>query len=171
MATEAAERYAFNAAIFSIPFLLAAILLFLLVRNDLRSCCLASAALCVHPLWTVTDPWYDNGAWLRLASTAWMVVALVATTAAMISVYRHRRAPRPRLNLRITYGSLMVLTVFAAMALALARPPLSEQIPVSRSLPALGMMIAMVVAFQPGGLRHQRERPARVEVPGATKSE
>ncbi len=161
----AAERYAFYAALLSISLIVASIAVFLFVRNDLRSSALAAATLCVHPLWTVTDAWYDNGATLRLASNIWICVGCVAISAALLAVYRHGANTRGCLNGRFTCRSLLMLAVIVAIILVLVRPPLADEIPVSKSLPALGLMVMLIIALRPSETRHRDERATGIEIP------
>ncbi len=161
----AAESYAFYAALFSIPMTVAAILLFLFARHDLRAVSLAAATLCVHPLWTVTETWHDNGAALRLASTVWIVVACLALVAALFSTYRNGIQTWKRPDLRFTIQSLVILTTAVAILLVLARPPIADVIPASRSVPAVGLAFMLFVAFRSSGQRRRNQLPDRIEVP------
>ena len=163
-AIAAAEEYAFRSGLFSICLILASIAIFLLVRSDLRSSAITAAMLCVHPLWTVTHVWHDNGATLRLASTIWIFFGCVAILAALGSVYRHRSVPRGRLNLRFTSMSLLMLATLVAIVLVLVRPPLSEEIPVARSLPAVGLMFSLVIIMAPARSRRASKRPVQVTI-------
>lgn len=163
--TAAAERYALHAAWVSVPLIVASIAVFFFLRNDLMSSSLAAATLFVHPVWTVTDAWYDNGATLRLASTIWIVVGCVAISSALFAVYRHGIKTRGRWNPRFAIRSLLILTVIVVIILVLTRPPLTEQIPVSRSLPALGLVFSLVIAACSRDGRHQRRRPMQIDIP------
>lgn len=167
VAIAAAEEYALHAGLVSISLIAASIAIFLFLRSDLRSSAVAAATLCVHPLWTVTDVGYDNGATLRLASTVWIFFGCVAILAALISVYRHRSVPRGRLNLRFTSMSLLMLAALVAIVLVLVRPPLSDEIPVSRSLPILGLMIALIIVMAPARSRRPSKCPATVDEPSS----
>jgi len=159
VAITAAEAYALHTGLVSISLMVAAIAIFLFLRSDLRSSAVAAATLCVHPLWTVTDVGYDNGATLRLASTVWIFFGCVAILAAFISVYRHRSLPRGRLRLRITSMGLLMLVALIAIVLALVRPPLADEIPTSRSLPALGLVFALIIVMASSRFRRPSNRP------------
>jgi hypothetical protein len=161
----AAESYAFSAALVSIPMTVAAILLFLFARHDLRAVSLAAATLCVHPLWTVTETWYDNGAALRLASTVWIVLACFALFAALFSTYRYGIKAWKLPDLRFTIQSLVILTTAVAILLVLARPPIAHVIPASQSVPAVGLTFMLFVAFRCSGQRRQNQLPDRIEIP------
>ena len=165
VAIAAAEEYAFYAGLVSISLIVAAILIFLLFRSDVRASAVAAATLCVHPLWTVTEVWHDNGATLRLASTVWIFFGCVAIFAALFSVYRRRSMPRGRLNLRFTIMSLLMLASLVAIVLVLVRPPLSDEIPVSRSLPLLGLMVALIIGMAPAKVRPRAKRGVQVTIP------
>jgi hypothetical protein len=161
----AAESFAFYAALVSIPMIVAAIALFLFARHDLRSVGLVAATLCVHPLWTVTETWYDNGAGLRLASTVWIVLACLALSAALFSTYRNGIKSWKRPDLRFTIQSLFVLTTAVAILLVVARPPIADVIPASRSVPAIGLTFVLFVAFRCSGQKRQIPLPDRIEIP------
>ena len=161
----AAESYAFHAALVSIPMTVAAIAIFLLARHDLRSASLAAAILCVHPAWTVTETWYDNGATLRLASTVCIGISCISVAVAIFFACRHGIKKRERMHLRFTSRSLVMLATVVAVILVLARPPLTNVVPVSRSLPAVGLTFMMLVALHsPKRWRH-RYLPHRIDIP------
>jgi peptidoglycan/LPS O-acetylase OafA/YrhL len=161
----AAERYAFYAALVSILLTVAAIGVFLFARQDLRSAALTATTLCVHPAWTVTETWYDDGATLRLASTIWIVLACLILAAALLSAYRHGVRRRSPGHLRFTSRSLGLLTGLAAIVFVLARPPLSDIFPVSRSLPAVGVLMMLIIAVHAPQHRRHRTLPTRITMP------
>lgn len=161
----AAESYAFYAALVSIPMTLAAIAVFLFARHDLRSASLAAAILCMHPAWTVTETWYDDGATLRLASTAWIVLACVALAVALFSACRHGMKTREHTAMRFTSRSLVMLTTIVAVILVLSRPPISDVVPVSRSLPSVGLTFMLIIALHSPVRRRHRKLPIRIAIP------
>ena len=162
---EAAESYAFYAALVSLSLIVAAISIFLFVRHDTRSSALAAATLCVHPVWTFTNIWYDYGAALRLASTIWIFVGCGALAAALWAVYRHRKTPRETWHLRFTSQSLLMITVIVAIVMVLIGPPIADEIPVSRSLPAVSLMFMVLIALRPRDSRLRDRRPTQVAIP------
>ncbi len=113
----------------------------------------------------MTDTWYDNGEALRLASTIWILIGCIALFASLFAVYRQGIRLRGRLSLRFTSRSVLMLTVVVAMVIVLIRPPLSDAIPVSRSLPALGLFLMAIIALHRPEVMNHIKRPVRIEIP------
>src|SRR5690606_34802309 len=135
------------------------------LRNSLSCCCLAATPLFVHPMWTVTSVRHDNGATLRFASTLLVFVACAVISMALIAIYRHGVQVPQRWLPRFTSQSFLILVVLVAITLALTRPPLSEEIPVFRSLPALGVLAMLFIAASSRKPTHARNQPVRIHVP------
>lgn len=164
-AVAAAESYAFYTALASIPLILISIGVFLFVRNEVRASALAAATLCVHPVWTVTETWYDNGLTLRVTSTLWIFVGAAAFFSALLSVRRHGIGRRAWPSLRFTSRSLLGIIAIVAAFLVLTRPPISDLIPVTQSLPAIGLMFMLAIALDAPVAARRRARPTRIEIP------
>ncbi len=162
--TAAAEHYAFWAAVVSISLIVASAAAWLFLLNSLSCCCLAAIPLFVHPMWTVTSLRHDNGATLRFASTLWVFVACAAISMALIAIYRRGAQVPQRWLPRFTSQFFLILVVLVAITLALTRPPLSDEIPVSRSLPALGVLAMLFIAAFSRKPTHVRKQPVRIHV-------
>jgi len=162
----AAEDFAFSAALLSISITAISVAAWLVFRRDLRSSALAIAPQCVHPAWFLSNAtvWYDDGATLMLASRIWIAFAFIGLFAAMQSVYRNRTKPRKRLKLQITTRGLLVLTFVTAIILVFASPSISDQIPVSQSVAAFGMICMLVIYFYPTAIERRIKRAVRVRL-------
>lgn len=161
----AAERYAFHAAIFSISLIVASAAMWLFLRNSLSCCCFVATPLFAHPIWTVTWVQHDNGATLRLASTIWIFMACAAMITVAISIYRHGvQLPQSWLP-RFTCHSFLILIVLMVVPMALTRPPLSDEIPTARSVPALGILTMLFIGIISWPPRSVRKQPARFQIP------
>jgi quinol-cytochrome oxidoreductase complex cytochrome b subunit len=161
----AAQRYALQAGLVSIFLLVAAAAIYFGLRNNLRAVCLTAALLCIQPVWTVTEIHSDLGTTLRVASTIWMFVGCFAFLAALTEVYRHGVEMPRRWIPRVTSRGLLMLIAYAAIVLALTRPPISEEIPVSKSLPALGLLTMLGIAAYPSRQSCRREIRRRIDIP------
>jgi len=119
----------------------------------------------VHPVWTVTDTWYDNGETLRLASTAWITLGCIAIALALFSVRWLGIERQKRIYFRFTSRSLIMATTVLAVVLVLARTSITDVIPASRSLPAVWLAFMLLIALHSSEHKHRKQIPRQIEIP------
>jgi len=146
-AIAASKQFGFYAGIITMAVFLITALLYLLLRDNPQFCWLHIAPVTILPYWTMTASRSDLGENYRLASTLWLIASGIAAAFVGFSICKYGiqtpRLQRPRLSIQWT----LLAFFFVAVAFAVARPPISEEISVQITLPGLGFLVTVAIAF------------------------
>ena len=158
LAIAAAERFALQTGMVTMAVFLLTAMLYFLLRDNPRVCWLHIAPVTILPYWTLKAAQIDLGENLRFAATLWLVASGIAAAFVIFAIWKYGiqvpRFKRPRLSLQWT----LLTFFFIAVAFAVARPPISLDFPVRITLPGLGLLVTIAIAFC---VRNGANRPSQ----------